>query len=133
MVPLVIRIGGEDVEQDDYRPVPDSDRGNDGYRDRGMLGGYSPAEKPFDCPQDVRFDAGYGADVDDLERGWCEPLITESPAYQLADYKFRSTLPRQTDVNNGDQEAMDDDFEFRNRNRRSKGFLTRPHVPVDRG
>jgi hypothetical protein len=133
MIPLVIRITGEDEERSDYRAVPNSDKGNAGYRDRGMLGSYSPSEDPFRTPGDVRFEAGFGADQADLERGWCDPLITSDPAYELNNYKERSSLPLEPDLNFGNQYAMNDDFDFRNRNRRSKGFLTRPRVPTERG
>lgn len=134
MAPMIISIsGGEDVERDDYRPVPESDR-DSVYSDRGMLGGYSPSKEPFAPPADVRFEAGFGADVEDLKRGYCEPNVSFSPAYQLENYKDRYSQPRVSgDVNNGNQEGMESDFEFRNRNRRTKGFLVRPHIAKDRG
>jgi hypothetical protein len=131
---MIISIsGGPDEERDDYRPVPESDRDSI-YGDRGMLGGYCPSEQPFSPPDDVRFEAGYGADVEDLKRGYCKPLVTRNPAYQMENYKDRASLPSVPgDVGQGNQEAMESDFEFRNRNRRSKGFLVRPHIARDRG
>jgi hypothetical protein len=111
--------------------VPASDRGET-YRDQGMLGSYSTGEKPFDNPPGVRMFTGYGGDMADLERGWCDPLITEHPAYQLANYKDRSSLPMESDVTPGNVEAMPDDMRFRDRNRRSEGFLTRPRIPTER-
>jgi hypothetical protein len=131
---IVVGVGGESEEESDYRPVPRSDRGNDGYRDRGQLGNYATNDgKPWPNPDGVRVFAGYGADDADLERGWCEPLITENPAYQLENYKERSSLPRESDVTPGNVEAEPDDFEFRMRNRRTEGFLTRPRIPTERG
>jgi len=128
----IILGGGEDVEKDDFRAVPRSDAGET-YRDRGALGGYSTNRgEPFDPPSDVRFFEGYAGDVADLERGYCVPRITEDPAYQLANYKDRSSEPRESDVTPGNVEAMPDDWEFRNRNRRSDGFLTRPRIPNER-
>jgi len=136
MAVLGITLGlpvGQDEERSDYRPVPRSDRGNAAYRDRGALGFYQSNDgEPFETPRDVRFFEGYGANEQVLERGWCEPLITEHPAYQMDNYQERSSLPRVSDVSKGDVEAMSDDYEFRNRNRRARGFLTRPRIPVER-
>ncbi len=130
---ILLDMSSSDEDRSDFRPVPRSDEGNDGYHDRGMLGTYSTNKgEPFQPPADVRFFAGYGADVSDLKRGWDVPLITENPAYDLSNYKDRSSLPRQPDVTPGNVEAMADDYEFRSRNRRTKGFLTRPRLPTER-
>lgn len=126
MIPLVIRLAADSEERDDFRPVPASDRGNDGYHDRGSLGGYAPNDDVYSTPSDVRFEAGYGAEISDLERGWCTPLITDDPAYDLANYKDRSTQPE------NDPAGVESDFEFRLRNRKSKGFLTHPRLPTER-
>jgi hypothetical protein len=136
-IPLDIVIGGlskENEDRSDFRQVPASDEGNEGYRDHGKLGSYATNRgEPFETPRDVRFDPGYGASARDLERGWKEPLITEHPAYQLENYKDRSSRPDESDVTPGNVEAMPDDWEFRNRNRTSRGFLTRPRIPTERG
>jgi hypothetical protein len=136
MAVLGITLGlpvGQDEEETDFRPVPRSDRGNVGYRDRGMLGFYQTnGGKPFETPKDVRFYEGYGADHADLERGWKEPLITDHPAYALENYQERSSQPSHSDVYPDEADAMPDDYEFRNRNRRARGFLTRPRIPVER-
>jgi hypothetical protein len=118
---------------DDFRNVPASDKGNDGYRDRGMLGNYAPSAEPFPAPPDVRFFAGYGASEADIARGYCQPLVTEDPAYALQNYKQRSTQPRESNLNAGETDTMNDDWEFRRRNTKSRGFLTRPHIPTERG
>lgn len=128
---IINDLGSKDEDRSDYRPVPSSDDGET-YRDRGMLGFYS-REKPFDCPSEVRFEAGYGASVADLKRGWNEPLITEHPAYQLSNYKDRSSQPMESDVTPGNVDMMEDDWAFRNRNRKSRGFLPRPRLPIERG
>jgi uncharacterized protein YneR len=134
IVPLDIRELGapEQKSQDDYRPVPSSDRGNEAYRDRGALGFYHE-EKPYKTPDEVKFFSGFGGTEADLERGWCEPLITEHPAYQLQSYKDRYSQPMESDVTPGNVDMMEDDWAFRERNRRSKGFLPRPRIPVERG
>ena len=123
---------GPEKEVDDYRAVPATDRGNASYGDRGGFGSFSPSREPYRNPSDVNFEAGYGVTAADLERGWCEPTIREDPAYDLANYKQRYSDPLAPDEDNGNRQTMDDDWEFRERNRRSKGFLTRPRVPTER-
>jgi hypothetical protein len=133
IVPFItIYNGGKDEEQSDFRAVPESDRG-DAYRDQGALGWYTPSAEPFKNPSDVRFDAGYGADATDLERGWCDPRIDDDAAYQLENYKNRSIQPRISDSDEGARNPVQADFEFRNRNQKAKGFLTRPRLSTTRG
>ena len=118
-------------DESDFRPVPDSDRGNATYSDRGMLGSYAPPESAFDSPSEVVRFTGYGATETDLERGYQVPAIRDNPAYDLDNYKDRSTLPRLSDLDEGG-DAMADDYAFRRKNERSRGFLTRPRPPTDR-
>lgn len=115
----------------DYRPVPSGDRGNAAYTDKGMLGSYRSHEGLFRDPSDVRHFTGYGADVADLQRGYQVPMIRDDPAYQLDNYKERSTLPMLPDEDEGG-DPMSDDYAFRRRNERAQGFLTRPRIPTDR-
>ena len=131
---IVEGLGSGENERSDWRPVPSTDEGNAAYRDRGELGDYATnGGRPWSPPSGVRYFTGYGGTEADLERGWAEPLITEDPAYQLESYKERSSQPRESDVTPGNVEAMPSDWEFRNRNRRSEGFLTRPRIPTERG
>ena len=128
-VPELRPVGSGD--ESDYRPVPDSDRGNATYSDRGMLGSYRPPAEVFESPSDiVRFE-GYGATKADLERGYQVPTIRDDPAYDLDNYKERSTLPMIADEDEGG-DAMANDYAFRRKNERSRGFLTRPRPPTDR-
>lgn len=120
-----------DEEREDYRPVPDSDTGV-GYRDQGMLGSYRTSARQFPNPPEVKMFTGYGASMDDLERGYCEPSITDHPAYQLDDYKHRSSQPALSDIDEGGAVTTPSDFAFRRKNERARGFLTRPHIPTDR-
>lgn len=131
-IPLDVVLDGNAGEESrsDYRPVPASDTGET-YRDRGALGFYH-REEPWETPREVRFEAGHGASMADLERGWSDPLITENPAYQLSNYKDRSSQPMESDVTPGNVEMMEDDWSFRERNRKSQGFLTRPRIPTER-
>lgn len=120
-----------DEDREDYRPVPDSDA-DPGYRDRGMLGSYRTSARPFQNPPEVKMFTGYGATEEDLERGYCKPLITDDPAYQLDDYKHRSSQPALSDIDEGGNFAVPSDYAFRRKNERARGFLTRPHIPTDR-
>ena len=125
---------GDKGPTSDYRPVPKSDRGDESYGDRGMLGNYSPSERePYQPPSDVRFEAGYGATEEDLHRGYCEPTIREDPAYARQNYESRWEMSKQLDgCEPGDGRCMQE-MEFRNRNRRSQGFLRRTYLSEDRG
>lgn len=136
-IPLEVVIDsgdGGNENRSDYRAVPKTDRGNADYRDRGMLGFYQTNDgEPWAPPSDVEWYAGFGATEEDLKRGWKEPVITAGPEYQLESYKERSSRPRESDMNSGNVDALRQDFEFRNRNRESRGFLTRPRIPRERG
>lgn len=116
-----------------------SDKGNK-YEDDGMLGSYCTRETQFPNPKGVKTFTGFGADKADLERGFIEPTIRELPNYDLVNYKERGSLPRLPDEEDeagavagffGDG-AMARDFEFRDKDRRAKGFLTRSKLPTDR-
>lgn len=124
--------GGKDDDRSDFRPVPASDKGNAGYTDKGMFGSYTPSADPYASPAGIKRFAGYGATQADLARGWKEVSISDNPAYQLDDYKWRSTDPKQSDIDEGGDIDMPSDYEFRRHNRRSRGFLTRPMTPIDR-
>lgn len=121
----------DDAEVSDFRAVPASDEGNEDYRDRGMLGSFTQSE-PFRNPAEVRFATGYGADEADLERGYCAPDVGREPAYDKANYELRSTQPRTSSESFGNTDTMPDDWQFRSRNQRSRGFLTRPRIPTER-
>jgi hypothetical protein len=98
-LPEVGPTGNENMS--DYRPVPDSDRGNAAYTDRGMLGSYRSNEGPFKSPSDVRRFTGYGADLADLDRGYQVPVIRDAPAYDLDNYIDRSSQPKLSDEDEG--------------------------------
>ena len=134
-VPLDVQLdlGNGEQDQNDYRPVPSSDRGNDGYHDRGMLGFYRTNDgKPFEPVDGVQYFDGYGASMEDIKRGWSDPLITEHPAYTETNYRERYSQPKEAEVIAGTIEATPSEWEFRDRQRRTKGFLTRPRVPYER-
>lgn len=118
-------------DESDYHPVPASDRGNATYSDHGKLGSYTPSSEPFGDPPGVRHFTGYGATEADLNRGYQVPSIRDEPAYDLENYKMRSTQPRLSDLDEGG-DAMNDDYAFRRRNETARGFLTRPRPPTDR-
>jgi hypothetical protein len=127
--PIPLAGPGEEVRSD-FRDVPLSDTG-DGYHDRGALGSYG-RDAPWDPVPGVKYMAGFGADVEDLQRGFIAPTIREDPAYDKANYRERSSLPMKTDEDFNNTGVLDEDWEFRTRNRRSRGFLTRPYIPTER-
>lgn len=103
------------------------------YNPRGSLGSdLPPSETPFPKPSDVKMSAGFGVDEADLERGYCEPDLAERPEYDKANYQQRWTLPKEPDEDFANTGVMPDDYEFRARDLRSKGFLTRPRIPTER-
>ena len=123
----------DDSERSDFRQVPASDRGDESYSDRGQLGSWSPSEyDPYPVADGIQFYAGYGAETEDLERGYCAVGVSEDPAYDKVNYRERMTQPRNPMEDQGDRQTMDRDWEFRGRNRRAKGFLTRPYIPTER-
>jgi hypothetical protein len=128
-IPELGRTGTEN--EDDFHPVPASDRGNATYSDHGMLGTYEVNPEPFRDPPDVKHFTGYGATEADLQRGYQVPTIRDCPAYDLDNYKYRSSQPMLSDLDEGG-DAMNDDYAFRRKNERSRGFLTRPRPPTDR-
>jgi len=131
--PSVVAIEDEgDVS--DFRQVPSSDRGNESYSDRGQLGSFGPSnrEQFRNNPDTVLFD-GYGATKDDIDLGFIRPGISEDPAYDKANYIGRSSEPKRSDEDFGNTNSLDRDYEFRSRNRESRGFLNRPRFPTERG
>lgn len=129
----VFLAGDGDTDRDDFQQVPSTDRGNENYRDRGLRGNYAPRHDNFPDPDGlVRF-TGYGADEGDLRRGFVAPANMEDPAYDLINYKGRSSMPKVSDEDFENTSTMPSDYEFRGRNRTSRGFLRRPHIPTERG
>lgn len=124
--------GGTPEDRSDFKPNRSSDPGNRDYRDKASFGTYQTRADQFPNPDGVRLFTGYGADEADLVRGFKEVGLSDNPAYQLDDYKFRSTDPKLSDIDEGGDIAMPRDYEFRQKNRRARGFLTRPMTPTDR-
>lgn len=123
---------GESEDRSDYRPVPASDKGI-GYADRGQLGDRSPnGGEPYDPPAEIKFEGGFGATSAELRAGFCAVPMRNEPAHDLDNYKERLSRPRVSETDQDAREFMDSDWEFQNRQRRSKGFLTRPHIPIER-
>lgn len=130
---LVLRAPDKNRDDSDFRQVPASDRGNAAYRDVGQRGSFQTNETQFPNPEGVKVFEGYGADETDLVRGFCAPEIRNDPAFDAQNYRDRWTDPRVSNDYNGETDIMRDDWEFRGRNQRSRGFLTRPRVPTERG
>ena len=125
----------ETSDGSDFRQVPASDRGNSSYSDRGQLGSWEPSVGrwgSYPVADGIEFFAGYGADDADLRRGYRAVGVSEDPAYDKENYRERGSLPRVPDEDQGNRGVMNDDWEFRGRNRRARGFLTRPYIPTER-
>lgn len=86
----------------------------------------------YTTPADVKMFAGFGADENDLKRGFVDPDIKSDPKYNFVNYKDRWTTPSESLLQGGSQVAMPDDYEFRSKDRVSHGFLTRPRVSTER-
>ena len=123
------------TEGSDFRQVPASDRGNESYSDRGQLGSWEPSVGRWgDYPvaDGIEFFAGYGADTSDLKRGYRTVGVSEDPAYDKQNYRERMSEPRNPDEDQGNRSVLERDWEFRGRNRKAHGFLTRPYIPTER-
>lgn len=129
----ILGTSGADEEVSDFRAVPASDKGNENYEDRGSIGWYAPSNREqFRDPSDVVHFAGYGATEEDIDRGFCVPVIRQDPAYDKNNYDLRSTEPKSPNEDFGNTDVLRDDWEFRRRNQRARGFLTRPRIPTER-
>lgn len=91
----------------------------------------SPVEKPFKTPSDVKTFDGYGASASDLQCGYKDPHITEDPKYSKQNYADRWTEPKESDTDDYGS-TVKDDYEFRNKDRESRGLFTRPRYPNER-
>lgn len=101
------------------------------YDDTGRLSSYRTSDSQFPNPEGMKTFPGYGANKDDLERGFCKPALNDLPEYDLDNYKQRWTQPTVSDLVE-DGPLMPRDLEFRMKERDSKGFLERPHIPNER-
>jgi len=103
------------------------------YADRVKLGGdYSPSADPFPMPSDVKVFGGYGADESDIRQGFIRPTMRDNPEFDKQNYVSRWTIPKEPDIDPGDTTGTDMDWEFRQKDLRSKGFMTRPRIPTER-
>lgn len=101
----------------------------------GYNGNETPAqagESPFPAPAEVKFEAGYGADIDDLKRGYLSSDIKELPKYDKVNYNDRWTRPRMPDEDAPSTEETVNNFEFVEKSARTKGIFTRPRIPQER-
>lgn len=94
--------------------------------------GYSPSETPYKDPADVVYFSGFGANADDLERGYIKPMVKESPQYVLENYKQKWTQYRVLDEDGDGGMDLPAQLEFRNKDRETKGLFVRPHIPTER-
>lgn len=100
--------------------------------DQGQtLGSYRTSETQFQNPKGINVFEGFGADKDDLVRGWCQPNLRELPNYDTQTYFDRWTLPKADDLVE-DGPGIPRNKNFLDGDRVSKGFLTRPRIPTER-
>lgn len=104
---------------------------NDKYREKGRLGSYRTSDTQFPNPSGVEVFEGFGANKEDLVRGFCTPQLRELPEYDRQNYFYRYSEPKSDDLA-ADGPGLSADYEFRNKERVSKGFLTRPRIPTER-
>lgn len=109
---------------------------NDKYNepDRNVGGSYRTSDKQFPNPSEVKFFAGFGANEEDLARGWCEPVVHELPQYDKVNYEQRLTQERvvDEDVDDGLGSSFQKDMEFRKKDLVTKGLFARPRIPNER-
>jgi hypothetical protein len=101
------------------------------YDSEPNLSSYRTSDKQFPNPDGIHVFEGFGADAKDLERGWVDPLLDDKPEYDKDNYVERWSRPCVSDLVEGGP-GMNRDYEFRNKERVSKGFLTRPRIPTER-
>lgn len=101
------------------------------YDGKQTLGSYRTSDVQFPNPEGCKVFTGYGADASDLERGFIRPTLPELPNYDKDNYVDRYTQPRESDITEQGP-GLSSDFEFRQKERESKGFLTRPYIPTER-
>lgn len=109
------------------------DKGNASYTDRGYIGHRTSSEEKFPKPAGNVFFTGYGADEADLVRGYNEPTIREIPDFDLSNYKERWGEPKNPDDDMDNRTPMGRDWDFRDRERPSRGFLVRDRQFKQRG
>ena len=102
------------------------------YDQSQTLGSYRTSDEQFPDPAGIVLFEGFGADKEDLVRGYCLPNVSELPNYDKANYHDRYTMPKVPDEDQGNREVMVQDMDFRMKERESKGFLTRPRIPTER-
>lgn len=105
---------------------------NDKYNTKANLGTYRTSDEQFPDPEGMVYFTGFGANSADCERGFCEPDIKELPDYDKANYHDRYSQPRLPDEDQGNRDFLMQDMEFRMKERETKGFLTRPRIPIER-
>lgn len=104
---------------------------NEKYDEKGRLGSYRTSETQFPNPAGEQIYTGFGANEADLKRGFCKPTLRELPEYDNQNYFYRYSETKADDLVE-DGPGLPDDYTFRQKERVSKGFLTRPRIPTER-
>lgn len=102
------------------------------YDDKGSLGSDRTDAEPFRDPQGLKRFAGFGADEADLSAGFVRPEIRDLPEYDKRNYEDRCTTPPTNNSGLTDIFEPSPDYAFRQKDRETKGFFTRPRLPTER-
>lgn len=108
------------------------------YDDLGYIGQFRSYEGQAPKPEGIKFETGYGASEEDLQRGYCRPAIRDLPEYDRTNYLSRATVAKGEGFDypslsmKGTPEKLKDKWEFQEEGRESKGFLTRPYSATER-
>lgn len=107
---------------------------NDKYdtRQTTPLYGYQTSDKQFPNPEGEVVFSGFGANAEDLERGWIKCDIRQNPEYEMSNHKLKWTEYRIADEDGNGGMDLPPDFEFRMKDRETKGLFVRPHIPTER-
>ncbi len=92
---------------------------------------YPGQNRPEGYPEGCKTETGYGCTAADVQRGYVEVEGLDNPERDLANYKNRWTAPKTSDEDTPFG-FMGDDYEFRQKNRQSKGLFMRPRIPTER-
>ncbi len=101
------------------------------YDDSKTLGSYRTSARQSPNPKEMVKFLGFGVSEKDYDRGFCDPKLNDLPEYDAQNYFDRWSQPKVDDQVEGGP-SMPVDWEFRQKDRTSKGFLTRPRIPTER-
>jgi hypothetical protein len=112
-------------------PYREGLKGQSGYAKEGRSGNYSYGDVTGQS-EPVNMYLGYGADDEDMRRGYLDPGVSEGPQYDLQNYKARLSEEPTDSGNAPFLDWMPDDQKFAYKQRQRTGFLKRAYPPYER-